>query len=144
MVVIWTYAVGCGEKRCMHARKEGRKDAWMDEVTCLYIYVYIYILIHIHTIQLCDLNVGGCVRDLFTQTKLVDVFLMNWPTPGRAALPSPYQPEDFWPQRGHKSSGQPAIMKNVGQDMSRSLVHSDRNMGYFFRMGQPSWLENGI
>jgi hypothetical protein len=77
MVVIRTYAVGCGEKRCMHARKEGRKDAWMDEVTCLYIYVYIYILIHIHTIQLCDLNVGGCVRDLFTQTKLVDVFLMN-------------------------------------------------------------------
>jgi len=62
--------------RCMHARKEGRKDARMDEVTCLYIYVYI--LIHIHTnINLCDLNVGGCVRVFFTQTKLVDVFLMN-------------------------------------------------------------------
>ena len=45
--------------RCMHARK----DARMDEVTCLYIYIYVYILIHIHTnINLCDLNVGGCVR----------------------------------------------------------------------------------
>ena len=64
--------------RCMHARKEGRKDARMDEVTCLYIYIYVYILIHIHTnINLCDLNVGGCVRVFFTQTKLVDVFLMN-------------------------------------------------------------------
>ena len=131
---------------CMQGRQEGCMDGWGDMFICMYIYIYIYtyIFIHIHTIQLCDLNVGGCVRDCFTQTILVDVFLMNWPTPGRAALPSPYQPEDFWPQRGHKSSGQAATMKNVGQDMSRSLVHSDRNMGYFFRMGQPSWLENGI